>query len=286
MNSPIDLKLRELKESWIKTRQERKQHSLWMQERNQIEEKTEALQNEIHGMVHALYRQNNRNPRFITDQESKINEKQELLKQLNNNKKQVDHLLDKTEEESVEKENLLKDEYVNEILKIYPEYRHHYDFLEQSLIGLTVAEKHFSAIEKICSKLCQYLSNALSTRKSIKGFGIFRYAFGISPNLIISKSLQECEHLSRQAIPVLKQLQEYSKDDSALFNLYIEIEELIKKLQLQCQLRWGFRHLDTIFFQILTQLIMHQDFFAQKHKEIRQKIKNVEQDLENWLLER
>jgi hypothetical protein len=189
----------------------------------------------------------------------------ELLHFLKRKKQEVDHLLDDFDDYSDRSIEEMKEELWEQLLSLLSSENPAHAWVSE-IKNQRLLEERFSQTLFYFHQISTLLEEAIRTRHQIRGFGLLKYIFGTSPNVVISHFLQEC-HRSLQSLSTLITSYKAHPCPSYINEHLEEIEQFLIRLNKQCQSQWGFHHIDTYFSKAKEQLLFYG--------------KEIEQDLES-----
>jgi ferredoxin-fold anticodon binding domain-containing protein len=200
------------------------------------------------------------------------------LKQLNSKKRDIDIVLDESEEVTLETLNELKEELADKIISLNADKKSAYEKLKAQRNGYQLAAKESAELGVTLGQLDQLIGTALAHRQIIKRQGLLSYIFGVNPNIAITKNLHAAELLIRTTLPKI-----YSGlHQNQLFReTYMFLEELAP----HCVQRWGFGKIDQFFTQSHQQLLDLSEQMRILHKNSLDLVNKNEKELINWLNE-
>lgn len=212
---------------------------------------------------------------------NKINKDKALLEELKQKRRELDHRLDKTEELTSESLDHLRLELTEFILQQHPEQREERQQRNQQLEEQKQLERNLERLHEALKKLHSIITAIHETRRSINGRGILNYIFGISPNMIIERHLNECARLIEATLQLLTRFKD-ENPHSAMIPLYEKLQAFLLKIQPHFKGIWGFRQIDTTFVEIQAELALHLNEFHQALINVKNKKNELEIEKEIW----
>ena len=211
--------------SWIKQAHQRFQYTL--QQRDELHEAIEILEQKLQAVNQI-------------EQVDKFKQQLTVLKQ---KKRELDHLLDDSEELTPGDIAAAERELIDKILVAFPDQSEEWEFRQTLIMKTRQAEKDWGVLHEGCKHLDEVLMRVSALRKSVQGMGMLNYIFGMSPNAAISRSLQEGERAIKAIVPLIDVYYVKEQDPSRKI-FYHQLIEFLQETEKHLCKSWGFRHLD------------------------------------------
>lgn len=210
--------------------------------------------------------------KFLNSAQSTVDKAKALLSDLKKQRNEIDQLLDESEEFSEERSIKIKESLIALILKEYPDQQEVYQKLFYDFEVCLEKENSLLKVIDICQSMSHILEKAIEVRKSIKGSGILRYIFGISPNAEIEHQFRMGLRHAKESIPFLSQ----RKHDAEILLLFQHLEK-------QFQKPWSFSHLDSIYASSHQKLQLFINQLQRQLEENQQTKASLEKSMNDWL---
>ncbi|MBA3722884.1 MAG: hypothetical protein H0W88_10860 [Parachlamydiaceae bacterium] len=208
--------------------------------------------------------------------------KTKTLSQLVQKMRDLDHLLDESEELTEESLKEMERTLIRTLLELYPNENSKFENLSNRMEMTTNQVISLGSIKSQLVQIEEILKAVIQTREGIKGIGILKYVFGTSPNLIIARLLKEGGHIAQQSI---KSLEDFVKNDNnnEIKFLFVEIIMFLKKLEPKLAGTWGFKTIDIDFRNSEKQIFQNilQLTSLERASEIEKQ--KAENELEQWI---
>lgn len=207
---------------------------------------------------------------LLLAQRDQLEEKILLIKSnhkpLKNEMRRIDALLDESEDLTEEKLNEMRESFFNE----HEEAKVCWQELKQCKCLATEIGK----AERIVRTVLEVLRIVIKTRSEIKGKGLLRYIFGVSPNMIIERHLLYAGDFIKQNLPDLGN--GLGSDLEPLFeHVHIQLVELMN----HCKKVWGFQHIDTAISNAEKEFTLISELLENHAKMNREEIQELEERL-------
>lgn len=236
--------------------------------RIQLEEKISKLSTEIEKMA------------FFP--EKNLEEEKQQLRLLKKEMQSIDIIWNEWEDLSEKELYGMRDSLFDIISQLYP--NQYFLELEQWSIfkeGL-IHQHQLKKIQSSLQQLHDRLKTVLKARAGVQGFGILKYIFGISPNLLIENQLQT---IANFITSFEKELKSAILNCSHIFltEIYAEIYKEIENLKIHCKSVWGFRHIDTVIAEYEKIIGMRCERLQTCHQEYEDHLIELKNKMDNWL---
>ncbi|WP_068466560.1 hypothetical protein [Candidatus Protochlamydia phocaeensis] len=257
-------------------------HQILVKERERYEKAIQMLSQQIERQCDHVYRQSFR----IQDradskrQEEQLYNNKEQLQQLKHKQREIDLLLDASEELTPHALFALKVDLLECIWAVHADQREEWEGKWKDLQNQTLFESELIQLKIRFIQVQDCLYKAIEKRQSIKGKGLLHYIFGISPNAVIEGQLRHCSSLISELLPNLQQALLHA---SPFHLLLLEMEKISKNLNEQCKASWSFKHIDTYIqasYQSIQTSIQALDLYLNS---VQKKKEALTQELKEWL---
>lgn len=188
--------------------------------------------------------------------------------------RELDNLLDNLEEYTPEKLQEVENEWIANVLTLYPDQQSAYLYMIHAIENSETSVKNLQEIHQLVMNIELLLEETLHMRQRVRKKGILSYIFGVNPNQTISLNLHTVASQIEVLRPLLKN--QTGREDTWLF---------FSQLQKECKNRWGFRKLDDFFLKSSKKI---KEFSKEIGEEIKQKLlehENLLQKKKEWLRE-
>lgn len=213
--------------------------------RNELEIRIAASAEEIEMLRRDFYTQDSCELNPDSKIENLIKEKEILLKEAKQNLREIDHLLDQTDEETETTIKNKEEDLAGLIVDSYPHEKAYYENLQKELEHNLIVQEGIQVFTTLNHHLLELIQNILEVRAKVRRNGIFSYIFGRSPTIQISQHLEAVNKVAAAAIDSLKHhKQSLNQNEETLSLLYEYAITLLGQLQALCETKWNFKKID------------------------------------------
>lgn len=129
-----------------------------------------------------------------------------------------------------------------------------------------------------CSQIGESLKKLVSTRESIRGKGIWRYVFGVSPNAVIERQMVFMVETCQIRLKAFEA-------ESSTCKLTHRLSALLENLAFVCKKTWDFKLIDTRIKPILEELELLDNSLKEQQGVLREEAKFGKEKIRKMLRE-
>lgn len=246
--------------------------------RDELEEKILTVKTNLDKIYFLLNKHENPDP----TNHQKLEQLQRDLSHLKQEMQTIDSLLDEWEDLSENQLIFMLEELLNEIWNFYPNQYSAQILQWKELKTLFIQEAEIKKIRKLVDHLLEILHIVIQERSNIKGRGLLRYIFGVSPNAVIERHLFYAHDMILNALPDLKQAIHRSSQTPCQ-SIFQAIFDEFNRLKDHCKAVWGFRHIDRVISTSEKRISLFSKELQEKDKAAQKRAAELNKELHNWL---
>jgi len=258
------------------------------QRESDLSSKREDLENSIRRLTAEIeqdHRQLHSQKQARPSLEQHIDKQMQLLRQLKQKLKEIDHWLDDFEEgESTSLEDLEKT-LAQHLLELHPDERERYQTLVRQKQVCQDMHRNLEQLLSYGNDLSQFLSRAIAEGQRVKRGGIMRFVMGTNPNKVILACLDGVEKTAKQALLTLQKCGQAEASVGLQPSTYQALEEHLTSLMNHSRANWNYGVLARQYPAHLESLRIQLESVEQRHVEALHHYRQKEKQLRAWLLD-
>lgn len=280
MEESLKEKIERLKREYQIAEQAQNFRVLIAEKRDELEEKIQALKQQMEQETFKLYRNKDRAEKEQRAFTEKMLINAKILRGVEKTKQELDTKLDEYELFSREVTVNLRNELILAILEQNPSKVREYDNFSQKSQEQLQLQNTLNSLARALSRIDERLSEIIKERKSVKKLNVLRYLFGKNPNVSITNSLIGIERSIDEILSWrdLTLMQASGSPEWLLqcFDRCVELKELAKR-------RWGWKRLDHEVIPYKRVIEEYETKLMEYQVLLENDIKNLRQEMNKWI---
>ena len=217
--------------------------------------------------------------------EARLEKHTQLLRQLKQKLKEVDHWLDDLEDRELASVIELEESLAKQLLQLHPEERESYQTLLRQKQVCHAMHRNLEQLLSYGNDLSKFLSRAIAEGQHVKRGGILRFVMGTNPNKVILACLDGVEKTAKQALSTLEECQQGELSIGLQSSTYHSLDQQFKTLMHHSRGNWNYGVLARDYPTHLENLRVQLESVEQRHAEALHYYRQKEKQLRTWLLD-